>query len=76
MFSMYVRPEVLKHLRETYPPGTKVKLIEMNDQYRDMPPGLTGVVSCVDDTGTVHVNWSNGSSLGAVLGIDVIERID
>ena len=76
MFSMHIRPEILNKLREDYPPGTKVELIEMHDQYRDMPPGLTGVVSCVDDTGTVHVNWSNGSSLGAVLGIDVIERID
>ena len=76
MFSMHIRPEILKHIRETYPPGTKVELVSMNDQYREMPPGLTGVVTGVDDTGTVHVNWSNGSSLGALWGIDTIRRID
>ena len=76
MFSMHIRPEVLKHIRETYPPGTKVELVSMNDQDREMPPGLTGVVTSVDDTGTVHVNWSNGSSLGALWGIDIIRRID
>ena len=48
----------------------------MHDQYREMPPGLTGVVSCVDDTGTVFVNWSNGSSLGCVWGVDELKRID
>ena len=76
MFSMYIRPEVLKHLREEYPPGTKVELIEMHDQYRDMPAGLTGKVIAVDDTGTIHVAWSNGSTLGCVYGIDYVKRID
>ena len=76
MLSMYIRPEILKHLRETYPPGTKVELIEMHDPYRDMQPGLTGEVTCVDDTGTIHVKWSNGSTLGCVHGIDFLKRID
>lgn len=76
MFSMYIRPEVLKQIRETYPPGTRVELVEMHDPYREMPRGLTGIVSCVDDTGTVHVNWSNGSTLGCVWGVDQIRRID
>jgi hypothetical protein len=70
MFSVTIRPEVLRKLREDYPPGTEVELIEMNDPYRDMPPGLKGKVICVDDTGTVHVAWENGSSLGAVYGYD------
>ncbi len=76
MFSMHIRPEVLKRLREEYPPGCKVELVEMNDQYREMPPGLTGEVTSVDDTGTIHVAWSNGSSLGCLHGIDIIRRID
>ena len=76
MFSVHIRPEVLKQLREDYPVGCTVELVEMCDQYREMPPGLTGVVSCVDDTGTVFVNWSNGSSLGCVWGVDELKRID
>lgn len=38
-FMMQIRPEVLKKLREDYPPGAKVELIEMCDPYRDMPAG-------------------------------------
>ena len=30
----------------------------------------------VDDAGGIHVAWSNGSSLAAIHGIDVIRRID
>ena len=38
-FMMQIRPEVVKKLREDYPPGAKVELIEMCDPYRDSPPG-------------------------------------
>lgn len=31
-----------------------------------IPVGTTGVVTHVDDIGTVHVSWSNGSTLGLV----------
>ena len=48
----------------------------MWDPYRDMPAGLRGKVIHVDDTGTVHVSWENGSSLGAVHGFDRIRRVD
>ena len=34
-FMMQIRPEVLKKLREDYPPGTKVELIEMIGGYID-----------------------------------------
>ena len=76
MFSMYIRPEVLKQLREQYPVGCTVELVEMCDPYRDMPAGLTGKVTLVDDAESVHVDWSNGSSLAAIHGIDRIRRID
>ena len=76
-FQMWIRPEVLKKLREDYPPGTKVELVEMHEEPRkDMVPGLTGEVLFVDDAGGVHIAWSNGSTLAAITGIDVIRRID
>lgn len=75
MFSVTIRPEVLKKLREDYPPGTEVVLIEMCDPYREMPAGMKGKVLCVDDTGTVHIAWENGSTLGAVYGFDHIRRL-
>ena len=76
MFSMHIRPEVLERLRKEYPPGCKVELVEMNDQYREMPPGLTGEVTGVDDTGTIHCEFENGVSLGALWGIDIVKKID
>ena len=74
MFSMHVRPEVLAHLREEYPAGTRVELIEMNDPYREMPPGLKGTVQMVDDAGGIQINWDNGSTLAAIHGFDKIKK--
>ena len=48
----------------------------MSDPYRDMPAGLCGTVTHVDDTGTVFADWENGSTLGAVFGEDRIRRVD
>ena len=33
-------------------------------------PGTKGTVVCVDDIGTIHVHWDNGSSLGVAYGED------
>ena len=35
-----------------------------------VPPGTLGEVTMVDDAGTIHTNWSTGSSLGLIEGID------
>ena len=75
MFAMHLRPEVLKRLREEYPEGTRVELIEMNDPYREMPPGLRGTVQTVDDAGGIQINWDNGSTLAAIYGFDRIRAI-
>ena len=76
MFAVHIRPEVLQKLREDYPEGSTVELVEMCDPYREMPAGMRGTVQFVDDAGGIHVAWSNGSSLAALHGIDVIRRID
>ncbi len=67
-----IRPEILKRLKETYPEGTRVKLVQMNDKTAP-PVGTYGTVTGVDDIGTVHVHWDNGSCLGAAYGEDIIE---
>lgn len=72
----HIRPEVLANLREQYPAGTHVELIEMCDPYRDMPRGLKGVVKHIDDAGGIHIQWENGSSLAALHGIDRIRKCD
>ena len=76
MNNLHMRPEMLKRIREKYPVGCTVEIIEMCDPYRDMPAGLRGTVTHVDDTGTVFADWENGSMLGAVFREDRIRRVD
>ena len=75
-FSMYIRPEVLKQLREEFPPGTKVVLDEMCDPYREMPAGLMGEIMFIDDTGSAHIAWENNSTLACIHGVDRFHKAE
>jgi hypothetical protein len=55
--------------------GKRVRLIRCTDDYTSNPPGLEGTVTFVDDTGTVHVRWDNGSTLGLIPGVDRWEDV-
>ena len=68
-------PEELARLRKEYTAGTEVELVEMNDPYRDMPPGLKGVIETIDDAGCAHIRWENGLCLAAIYGVDRFRRI-
>ena len=50
-------------------------LLTENDPYTRLKPGDQGEVVMVDDIGTVHVAWDNGSSLGVAYGEDQIKRL-
>ena len=65
----------VERLKKLYPVGTKVKLIEMAD-VQAPPEGTIGEVDYIDDIGTIHVKWSNGSSLGLIIGEDKFEIIN
>ena len=67
--------EIVERLRLQYPAGCRVELVAMNDPYARLKPGDQGTVAAVDDIGTVHIDWDNGSGLGAAYGADVIRRI-
>ena len=69
-----IRPDQLKHLREIYTPGTRVELAIMEDPQAP-PPGTLGTVTGVDDTGSILVNWDNGSSLNVLWKVDVVWKI-
>lgn len=64
----------LAELRNQYPKGTKVVLIKMDD-VQAPPAGTKGVVSSIDDIGSIHVRWENGSNLAAVYEEDVISKV-
>ncbi|OFL17136.1 methyltransferase [Anaerococcus sp. HMSC068A02] len=66
--------EIIQKLKETYPVGTRVKLIKMEDD--EAPPvGTLGTVYGVDAIGSILVKWDNGSTLNVVFRVDRIEKI-
>ena len=66
--------ELVKILRATYPKGSRVALVQMDD-VQAPPLGTKGTVQGVDDIGTIMVDWDNGSHLGVVLRADICHKI-
>ena len=66
--------EALQALRERFPSGTRVELVQMDDPQAP-PSGPKGIVRGVDDIGTIHVNWDCGSSLGVAYGADICRKV-
>ena len=64
----------LSYLRKFYPVGARIRLIYMNDAYA-VPAGTEGIIKFIDDAGTIHVAWDNGSTLGLIWGEDSFEVI-
>lgn len=66
--------EQVELLRQQYPNGTRVELLQMDDQ--QAPPfGTLGTVYGVDDTGSLLVNWDNGSGLNVIFGVDRCRKL-
>lgn len=66
--------EEVERVREQYPQGCRVVLERMDD-LQALPIGTQGTVKGVDDTGSVMVDWDNGSGLHVVYGEDRCRRI-
>ena len=65
---------VVDHLRNKYPEGSRVELVEM--EHYDAPPiGTLGTVRAVDSYGTLDVNWDNGSNLPILFGVDRVRKV-
>ena len=60
--------DIVDRLRKQYPAGTRVELLQMDDQQAP-PVGTLGTVYGVDDTGSILVNWDNGSGLNLIFGV-------
>lgn len=50
--------------------GDKLQLIALEDRYAKLAPGSIGIVDKIDDTGTLHMRWNDGSTLGLIPNID------
>ena len=49
--------ELLKFIKEQYPPGTRIRLTEMQDPYAPVPSGTEGTINFIDDAGQFHMKW-------------------
>lgn len=63
------------HIKEQYPKGTRILLIEMGDDPNPIPPNTRGTVEFVDDIGTVFAKFDNGRSLGMAQGEDYYRKL-
>lgn len=67
---------VANYIKEQYPEGTRILLIEMgNDDPRPIPPNTRGTVDFVDDLATVFCKFDNGRRLGLVYGEDSFRKL-
>ena len=67
--------ETVERIRKQYPAGCRVELVRMDD-IQAPPIGMKGIVTGVDDTGSIMVRWENGSSLNVVYGEDLCRKIE
>jgi len=56
--------------------GKRVRLIQMKDEFTTLQPGDEGTIDFIDDAGTLHVAWDEGSTLGLIPEEDEWEWID
>lgn len=70
----FLSKEQLERIRRQYPTGTRVELLQMDDQQAP-PIGTKGTVYGVDDSGSILVNWDNGSGLNIIFGVDRCRKL-
>lgn len=64
----------LQALRERFPRGTRVELVQMDDPQAP-PVGTKGTVRGVDDMGSIMVAWDNGCGLSVAYGEDTCRKV-
>lgn len=65
----------VENIKEKYTEGTRIELNIMKGESQ-MPSGLKGTVTHVDDAGQVHIDWDNGSTLALNVVEDSFKIID
>ena len=60
----------VERIKNGYPVGTRIELIQAMDDVQGVEKGTKGTVIGVDDIGTIHMKWDNGRGLGLIPGVD------
>ena len=71
----FLSREIVESIKQAYPSGTRVELIQMDDPYSKLKAGDRATVVHVDDAGTVHCRWDSGSGLGLAYGEDRFRKL-
>lgn len=75
---MYDFQQMLKNaerIKQQYPEGTRIHLINMDDPYAPVPSGTRGTVDHCDGAGQLHMIWDNGRTLALIPGVDDFRKL-
>lgn len=72
---MFPSKKMVEEIRQRFPVGTRIRLIQMNNEPHPVPPDTLGTVQYVDDAGQIGMKWDNGRSLALIAGKDVFEIV-
>ena len=64
-----------QRMKDGYPPGTRILLLQMEDDPHPIEAGTGGTVVAVDDIGTLHCHFDSGRQLGIVPGEDAFRKL-
>lgn len=70
-----ITEQKLAELRDKYPNGTRVKLLKTMDDMQPIKAGEIGEVDYIDDAGSIHMLWDNGSTLALIEEVDLFEIV-
>lgn len=70
-----MKRQQVEYYKESYPLGTRILLIHMGSDPRQVVDGMKGTVRCVDDMGTIHCDFDNGRSLGVIPKEDSFRKL-
>ena len=65
-----------EYAERNYPPGTRIRLLEMPNDHNPVSVGTCGTVLAVDDAGQLLMQWDNGRSLSLIPGVDNFEVLE
>ncbi|SUN29176.1 Uncharacterised protein [Streptococcus agalactiae] len=65
--------KLLKRIKSSYPNGTRVRLVHMDDPH-PVPVGTLGTVLDVDGIGSLLVSWDNGKVLMFSMALIKLKR--
>lgn len=66
----------IEELKEKYPVGTRIRLLQDMDDSQPIKAGEMGTVDFIDSMGSVHMRWDNGRSLAIIPDVDKFEIVE